>query len=165
MKFLFMIGLLLFLSCQRGNERTTEEMRGEEEVRKVRLVETTKGRKIFELEAGKITQRGDTTWIYGLHAKFYDREGRVSSNLEADSGFYLRKYGDMKAFGDVKFSSQEGKKLFTSFLAWEKRKNRIWTDKKVKILSNGKEIIGEGLESDPQLREIIIKGKVEGIRR
>ena len=67
----------------------------------------------------------------------------------------------MTAKDNVVLTSENGKRLETEELIWDEKKNKIYTDRKVKI-TTGKEVIeGEGFSSNPDFTEYTIS-KIHG---
>jgi hypothetical protein len=54
----------------------------------------------------------------------------------------------MVAENNVIATNSRGQKLFTEQLTWDKEKHTIYTDKKVKVVTEGKILFGDGLTSD-----------------
>jgi len=68
----------------------------------------------------------------------------------------------MSAYGDIKVISTTGDSLHASTLRWEENKNLIYSDHPVILFKKDKVIRAQGLEADPALRHIVLKGKVYG---
>ena len=159
---LVLLLVLQLLSCkERTKEKPQGEITQEQEINKVFIKETRWGKTLWTLEAERLKERKDTTWIYNFTLKFL-KGGKVTSTLTADSGLYLERTGDMTAYGDVYVVTEEGARLWTSLLNWDAKREKIFTDKDVLIKRDGKTIKGKGLTSDPDLENIIIHGRVEG---
>ena len=84
----------------------------------------------------------------GINLKFYDTAGVVKSTLISDYAISYAKTNTMVAENNVVATNSRGQKLFTEQLTWDKEKHTIYTDKKVKVVTEGKILFGDGLTSD-----------------
>lgn len=98
----------------------------------------------------------------GLNVDFFDPEGNVSSHLNADYGIRYVNKNLTKVTGDVKVVNLSGDSLSTEELYWEEDKERIYSNKFVKVKKKDEIIIAEGFESDVRFENYIFK-KVKGI--
>ncbi len=161
-RFLLILLFSVVVSCKGSKERVeTSRHEASQEIKKVYLKDTRYGKTLWTMEAKEIKETRDTTWIYSPKI-FFGGEEKKTSTLTADSGFYLPYTGDMVAFGNVYVETEGGAKLWTSKLVWDPHKEQIKTDQEVKIQKDGKLLRGKGLISDPNLKHIVIQGKVEG---
>lgn len=156
--FLFL--LLFVISCKEKPKEMKEKSEASQEINKVFLKDTRFGKTLWTMEAKKIEEQRETTWVYS--PKIFFGGEKKTSTLVADSGVYVPYTGDMTAFGNVYVETKEGAKLWTSELEWKAKEEKIFTDKEVLIQKKGKIIKGKGLTSDPDLKNIVIHGKVEG---
>jgi LPS export ABC transporter protein LptC len=157
--------LLTFLACSREKGIEQEAFSGNESAESVRIWQTDKGRKLWELAADSMEQVGDTVRVKGVKLTFYDRYGKVQSILTSDSGRYYQSSEDMAAFGRVEVKGQDGSYLSTESLFYSKVREEIFTEDRVYIRSRDKEVWGRGLVSDPGLSRIEIKEEVRGMGR
>lgn len=105
----------------------------------------------FYNESGKVI--GDT-----LEVRFFDESGSYVSTLSAKSGEMIRGSEVMTARGDVFVRSSETT-IRTEELRYDPAQNRIWSDEPTEIHQRGNVVRGrQGVESDPGLREIRIRG-------
>ncbi|MDX1623283.1 MAG: LPS export ABC transporter periplasmic protein LptC [Gemmatimonadota bacterium] len=105
----------------------------------------------FYNESGKVI--GDT-----LEVRFFDESGSYVSTLSAKSGEMIRGSEVMTARGDVFVQSSETT-IRTEELRYDPAQNRIWSDEPTEIHQRGNVVRGrQGVESDPGLREIRIRG-------
>jgi len=88
----------------------------------------------------------------------YDKEGKMISRITSD---YARQYPKEKkweAKNNVIAVNEQGDTLKTEYLIWEENSNRIYSDKFVKIIRPGNQIIkGIGFEADQNLQNWTIK--------
>ncbi len=148
---------LLLAGCgDRENKSLIPDSNIKEEAVGFSLTATTKGARDWELNAEKAVSYEDRIIVYTIRLDFY-RNKKIYSTLTADSGIYFGETDNMKAFGDVKVVTKEGKNLETSELEWLNKESKIRTDKEIKITEQDKTIIGKGLESNPDLTCIKIR--------
>ncbi len=150
------------LACARGKFADPGAFTGNESAEGVRIWQTDKGRRLWELMADSLEQAGDTVRVKGVRLTFYDRHGKTQSVLTSDSGRYYQSSEDMAAFGRVEVNAQDGSYLSTASLFYSKEKEEIFTEARVYIRTKDKEVWGKGLTSDPGLTRIEIKEEVTG---
>src|SRR3989304_8897433 len=107
-------------------------------------------------------EKKDVTLARVIQADFFDKEGKHTSVLRADSGFIHEQRQDMEVLGNVLVITDDGLKLETSSFGWDPKINKIVTDDFVKITKKNDIITGYGLESDSELKNIKIKKNVKG---
>lgn len=91
-------------------------------------------------------ENGDSEFPEGIFIEFYDVNGKVSSTLEANHGYFNKKEKLYTATGDVEVNSYEkDEKLNTEELHWKQDKEEIFTDKFVRIETDEEILLGEGL--------------------
>jgi LPS export ABC transporter protein LptC len=104
----------------------------------------------------------DSAWGYGLSVDFYDETGRHTSTLHADSALVREKQRFLEVFGDVKVTTDDGRKLETDHLAWDDQRRHITTEGYV-VITRGEDVMrGYGFESDPELTYIRLRRQVTG---
>ena len=137
-------------------------------------VEQIKGAQIIHTENGKLKVRIVANIIERFHeiqpalifsdnleVYFYNDSTQLQSTLIADYASIDDEKKIMLAKNNVILISIDDKKLETDELVWDEKKNKIYTNKKVKI-STGKEVIfGEGFISTPDFKKYSIT-KVHG---
>lgn len=93
----------------------------------------------------------------GIYLIFYDEKEKISSTLEANTGYYFSDENYYKAEGDVKMISlTDRNELRTELLNWNPDEQRIYTDKFVTIKTDGDVLKGEGLEAKEDFSEYTI---------
>jgi len=164
MKRILLITILLFgiSGCREEPKITNIPPKSEQEAYNIIFDLKRFSRREIEIKATEISLRNDTTYVYNFMISFFDDEGNITSELYADSGFVMEEKGIMSAYGDIKVISSTGDSLYASRLTWEESKDLIYSDHPVVLFKKGKIIRAQGLEADPALRHIILKGKVYG---
>lgn len=156
------LAFMTILACSREKLGEPEAFPGNESAENVRIWQTDKGRRLWELAADSMEQAGDTVRVKGVTLSFYDRHGKPQSVLTSDSGGYYQSSEDMAAYGRVEVKGQDGSYLSTESLFYSKEREEIFTDDRVYIRTQDKEVWGRGLTSDPGLTRIEIKEEVTG---
>ena len=157
-KLLFI--LVLLAGCKE-EESNVNIPRGSEFTKGFTVYESFSGQKKWFLKADSAITMKDSIRIYGVHLKFLDKE-RERSTVVSDSGLVLERSGDLKAYGDVRVLTGDSIKLYTDSLSWDNRNEKILVKGGFKYISKREEFEGEGLESDPELKHIIVKRKIKG---
>ncbi len=93
----------------------------------------------------------------GLRVYFYDENRQIDSKLRAKYGIAYENRDEMVVRKDVVLINTKGEKLNTEKLTWEREKQKIYTDKFVKIKREDEIIMGEGLVSNEKFTEYTIK--------
>jgi LPS export ABC transporter protein LptC len=162
----FAVAALALGGCGSSEPKRSEEnVAGPiREMREFTLVETHEGVRRVVLVGSHMTEQPDrhSVEVDSVKADFYDEEGEHQSVLTARSGTVQTETGDMVVRGDVVVVTDDGIRLETDELRWLNEKRRIVTDLPVRILREGGEVTGIGLETDPELREFRLGEQIEG---
>ncbi len=157
--------IMLVLSCFKGLNKI--ENYGipnyEQKIDNGKIAEYEKDKKSWEIEAGEIVDVNGFYRVYDFNLIFYDENG-ISGTLRGDSGIMDKVSKDMKAFGNVVFTSKDSSFLKTNKLYWHNFSRRIYTDDSVYIYDakNKRELWGIGFKSDDQFKHIRIMKNVRG---
>ncbi len=101
---------------------------------------------------------GNREFPEGLYIEFYDEEGKLSSTLESEKGYYYKNQNLWKATGNVVVESLEkNQQLNSEELFWKPDDERIYTEKFVTIRLENEVIYGTGLESNQDFTNYDIK--------
>jgi len=104
----------------------------------------------FYNQSGKVF--GDT-----IQVSFFDEAGQFQSMLTALEGEMSQRNDDMIARGNVVVRGSDST-IRTEELHYDPRRNVVTSDKPTEILQQGNQIRGQGVESDPALTNIRIRG-------
>lgn len=120
---------------------------------------TIEGVKKALLNAEQLYFYNDTGKVYGdtIQVNFYDEAGAFVSMLTAKTGEMDQSSQMMIARGDVVVRGRESV-IRTEELTYDPAQNRISSDQPTDILQRGNQIRGEGVEADPTLTDIKIRG-------
>jgi LPS export ABC transporter protein LptC len=174
MRFLpvIVLGLLLLASCRDNDLPKVEEVIKAGTVptevsTDVDLIYTDSAQLKARLDAPKMVRYLSETnprieMPNGMHVNFYDAYGNVNSSLRANYGIRFMNKNLTKVTGDVIVVNLAGDTLSTEELYWQEDKERIYSDKFVKVTKKDEIIVAEGFESDVKFQNYIFK-KVKGI--
>jgi len=166
---LFLFFLVVLISCTNDpklvQEFVSDKQQPIEQIKGAELLHTENGRVKVRIVAISIERFQDIqpALIFSDHLEvyFYNDSSQLQSTLMADYASIDEEKKIMLAQNNVILISNDDKKLETNELVWDENKNKIYTDKKVKI-TTGKEVIyGEGFTSTPDFKQYSIT-KIHG---
>ncbi len=160
--------LVLFFSCSNDME-TVSSISEEEELpidiaRNVHITYSDSGKVKMRLSSKIMeTYGGEKPYVEmpaGLRVRFYTSKGLIKSTLTANYAVSYEKSKIMEARNDVEVVNSKGEQLNTEHLVWNQRKKKIFSDEFVKITTEDKILLGEGLEADETMNNwTILKPK------
>tara|TARA_B110000971_G_C19994450_1_gene493599 strand:- start:500 stop:1033 length:534 start_codon:yes stop_codon:yes gene_type:complete len=166
---LFLFFLVVLVSCTNDPKLVQEFVADKqlpiEQIKGAELLHTENGKVKVRMVASRIERFQDIepSLIFSDHLEvyFYNDSSQLQSTLMADYASIDEGKKIMLAQNNVILISTDDKKLETDELIWDENKNKIYTDKKVKI-TTGKEVIyGEGFTSTPDFKKYSIT-KING---
>lgn len=99
-----------------------------------------------------------TEFPKGFTVEFYNRQKQITTTLSAMYGIMYERKSLMEARSNVILhNTLSNEKLFTEKLTWDQRKELIFTDVFVKIMTESETIYGDGLESDQNFDNYTIR--------
>ncbi|BDC98005.1 LPS export ABC transporter periplasmic protein LptC [Persicobacter psychrovividus] len=117
-------------------------------------------RLVLSLNADKQLEyeTGDREFPEGLYLEFFNKTGEIEATLRCDYCYYDKEKTEYKAQGDVVVKNAiSGEKLNTEELYWNPKTKKVYTDKFVRIESDGQILMGEGLDADQDFTEYRIR--------
>tara|TARA_B110000438_G_scaffold191047_1_gene182682 strand:+ start:483 stop:1007 length:525 start_codon:yes stop_codon:yes gene_type:complete len=135
-----------------------------EEMTKPRLFHTENGKIKVYIKAAKIERfqhQKPELLLKTMKVSFYNASSDLQSTLEANNASIDEDQKIMLAENNVVLISKDNKKLETDELIWDEKKNKIYTDKPVKITTNKEVVYGEGFISNPDFSQYSI-AKIRG---
>jgi LPS export ABC transporter protein LptC len=156
--FLFVL-IFIFVSCKRHNPT---ELEVREELLSSFILRNYKGSHLQWKLTAEDAKVSDTIVIHQFELEFFDRNLQPSSKIEADSGYVFNKSNDLKAMGNIVVRSSDSVTLWTDELNWSEERQKIFTDGEVRYSKGNQIYRGRGLESDPDLNNIVIKESFRG---
>ena len=161
--------LIVLISCTNDprlvQEFVSDKQQPIEQIKGAELLHTENGKVKVRVVASSIERFQDIqpALIFSNHLEvyFYNDSSQLQSTLMADYASIDEEKKIMLAQNNVILISSDNKKVETTELVWDENKNKIYTDKKVKI-TTGKEVIyGEGFTSTPNFKQYSIT-KIQG---
>lgn len=140
-------------------EQAIEQIKGAE------LLHTENGKIKVRIVANKIerfqNQQPGLIFSKQMEVYFYNDSSDLQSTLMANNASIDEEKKIMLAENNVVLTSIDYKKLETEELVWDEKKDKIYTDKKVKITIGSEVIYGEGFISSPDFSKYSIT-KIHG---
>lgn len=158
-RFVFLAGLALFFaSCQQENVKEIaefEEMRGGpmeigEDVELLYSDSAYVKAKVItpEMERYVNENKSYLEMPKGVKAYFYDHDLNIISSIKADYGIRYLNEEKTELKDNVVVVNTDGDSLRTEHLIWEEGKDKVYSDKFVKVRTKDEIINAEGFESD-----------------
>ncbi len=88
-------------------------------------------------------------WFFpkGIYAEQFDTLLQVKASVEADTAFYYTKKDLVTLIGNVHIINREGQRFETSLLHVDRRSDRVYSDKFIRIEQADRIVTGVGFES------------------
>jgi LPS export ABC transporter protein LptC len=156
---LFPFCLLLF-SCQEEVVADVTYSGPVRETNNVTLLYSDSARLSVKLMTPKevVLANGDQIYPQQVNLFFYDKTGRETSTLKADSGRFLPQQTIYKVKGNVVVHNKvKNETLLTDELTWNPQTKRIYTDKPIKINRATEQLQGVGLNSTQDFSDYTIR--------
>lgn len=137
------------------------------EVEDFTVTETDSGRAqwtLYSRQAATYTAR-DLVTARTVRIVFFDENGEKSSDLTAREGELYQRTRDMIARGNVVLETVEGWRMTTEELHFLNSRDRIVSDKLVRVEKEGSVLEGVGFESDPNLEHFEFRHQVRATVR
>ncbi|MFN3403871.1 MAG: LPS export ABC transporter periplasmic protein LptC [Cytophagaceae bacterium] len=110
-------------------------------------------------------QNGDREFPKGVYVEFYDEKGIMSSTLTGNKGKFNKEKNLYTVTGNVVVKNVgENKKLNTEELFWEPDKQKVYTDKFVRIETPDEILTGNGLTAKQDFSSYKIKDPIGEFR-
>lgn len=112
-------------------------------------------------------QSSDRVYPKTVHIEFYGPDRQVETTLRADSGRYFQAQNYYRVMGNVVVvNKKKQEELYTPELNWNPTTKKVYTDKRVKILSkkSNERLEGVGLDTDQSFSHYFIR-KPTGVFR
>jgi LPS export ABC transporter protein LptC/lipopolysaccharide transport protein LptA len=108
------------------------------------------GEKDWDIKGTTATIQNKEINITDVDANSY---GQENMNVTAKKGRIDKDKGDMRLEQDVVVTTQDGAKMLTDSLEWEKQKDLITTNDDVTILRDNMKAVGKGITAQPGLNK------------
>lgn len=97
--------------------------------------------------------RSETRISGPVSITIYAEDGSIRSEVYSDSALYLPENIVFEMFGDVAVKTNDGKKLYSEYLKWERISDRVSTDQFVTFISPPDSITAVGFFGNSNLTE------------
>lgn len=108
--------------------------------------------------------KGDTADVSGGEIKISNVDansyGETKMNVTAQTGFINQTDGKMRLEKDVIITSEEGSRMMTDSLDWDKQKDLVSTPDDVTITDDRMTVMGKGMEAKPGLKQAKVQEDV-----
>jgi LPS export ABC transporter protein LptC len=112
----------------------------------------------------------DTAFFYGnnrvelrkVNTIFFERNGVKSATMTALQGTYDLTSQKLDGRGDVVVASEDGRKLTSPHLTYDRSINQITSDTSFTFTKPGSTLSGLGFRADPQLRNVQVLSRASG---
>lgn len=147
---------IFFCSCSNTPESIkdfiTLEKSAVETITEAEILHTENGILKVKINSNKIERFHDKepqiVLTNGIEIFFYSDKAEIKSTLTADRAELDKKNKIMTASKNVVLTSVDNKKLETSVLFWDEKRNKIYTNSQVFVTTNKEQIIGDGFTSN-----------------
>lgn len=104
-------------------------------------------------------KKSPSYWSFekGVYLEKFDTLFHIDASIKADTAYYYDKKKLWELRSNVQIQSQRGDKFETELLFWDENKEKVYSDKYIRISQEDKVITGYGFESDQNLTEYQIK--------
>ncbi len=146
---------LVIISCSdlpEQSQRSSRDGIPDQESWNVTITLTDEGLRRAVVKSGHLQKFHDRQFINlnkGVDVDFFDNEENHTSNLLSQNATVDEKTNSMKAVGQVIVLSDSGVTLFTDTLSWDSRKELVFTNDSVMVVTEENDTLyGIGFESD-----------------
>jgi LPS export ABC transporter protein LptC len=150
----------LLLSCKDDVPANVEYTGPVRETDNVTMLYSDSARLSVKMTSAKeiVLANGDQVYPKEIKLFFYDKTGRETSTLRADSGRFYPAQTLYRVKGNVVVNNKvKHETLLTDELTWNPQTKQIYTDKPVKINRLTEQLQGEGLTSTQDFSQYTIR--------
>ena len=153
---LFFLLLLILSACQeanlQSNSASLDRSLPDETSVNIRLCEYKHERLDYIIEAAKMERFTERRLLYGYKVKLtaYDKNGKISSVIQADTTIVDDARNIIFANGNAKFNSPGGN-IKAQKMVWERNLDEITAPGKVMLTREGSTLWGNNLRTDGKL--------------
>ncbi|ADV43540.1 LPS export ABC transporter periplasmic protein LptC [Bacteroides helcogenes] len=92
-------------------------------------------------------------WAFekGVYLEKFDSLFRVEASIKADTAYFYNKEELWKLMGNVDIKNLKGERFNTELLYWDQRKQKVYSDRFIRIEQPDRIITGRGFESNQQM--------------
>lgn len=156
-----MVMLVLFSSCSGSKKNLGEAITERDSM----SVMTTIGVTTLVSDSGVVRyrikaeewmvfdRRKPPYWAFekGVYLEKFDTLFNIEANIQADTAYFYNKKEVWKLIGNVKIENLNGERFNTELLYWDQKKEKIYSDKYIRIEQPDRVITGWGFESNQEM--------------
>jgi len=168
------ISILLFASCSTDinevNAITDTSLTKVEEAKFVKILYSDSANVKVRITADKMIRHLDKKnprdeFPEGIFVEFLNPSGRANSWLKADRATRYEKRHEVVAQGNANFYNTKNETLTSTELIWDEEKQKLWTNKIVRIAQpmKGDTSFGFGFEANEEFNFFEIKRKTSAV--
>ncbi len=116
-------------------------------------------KKKWEVSGDSAEVNGSKIFLKRVRAKIYQDEGIIDIN--ARKGIVERDKSVIHLRDNVVIRDNDGGFLYTDFLNWDQKNQKVWTEDYVKLVKDNNQIQGKGGELETDLKQAVIKKDVK----
>lgn len=101
------------------------------------------------------SQKNPPYWAFekGIYMEKFDSLFQIDASIEADTAYYYEQKKLWELRSNVHIRSQKGDKFDTELMFWDQEKEKIYSDKFIRIEQVDRVLTGYGFESNQQMTE------------
>ena len=109
-------------------------------------------------------RKNPSYWAFekGVYLEKFDSLFQVEASIKSDTAYYYDKQKLWKLMGNVHIQNLKGEKFDTDLLYWDQNKQKVYSDRFIRIEQPDRIITGRGFESNQQMTVYTIN-QPEGI--
>jgi LPS export ABC transporter protein LptC/lipopolysaccharide transport protein LptA len=115
------------------------------------------GTKSWDIKGDTADINGDQVKVTNVNANSY---GDKDTNLKAKKGEIDRTTGNVNLQDDVVVTTEDGARMKTETLQWDRQENVVRTKDRVSIEDSNMKVEGDGMEAHPGLKAAKLEGNV-----
>jgi len=160
---------MLWSACETDikqiNKITSKKEAAVEIGKEVEVLYSAEGKVVYKILGSKLIRHNTadpyTEFPEGVELFVFNDSMEVESKLIADYGVNYELQNKMIVKGHVRLMNNKGEQLRTEELTWSKKKQKVYSDKFVKITTPKEIIYGDGFEANEDFTNYEIK-KIRG---
>ncbi|MCD8184329.1 MAG: LPS export ABC transporter periplasmic protein LptC [Bacteroides sp.] len=167
-----MVMLLLFSSCSgrkkdSGAAITERDSLPVMDTRGVTTLISDSGITRYRIKTAEwlvFDRKSPSYWAFekGIYLENFDSLFQVEASIKSDTAYYYDKQKLWKLMGNVHIQNLKGEKFDTELLYWDQNKEKVYSDRFIRIEQPDRIITGRGFDSNQQMTVYTIH-KPEGI--
>lgn len=156
-----MVMLLLFSSCSGRNKGMGEAITERDslpvmDTKGVTTLISDSGVTRYRINAEEwlvFDRKSPPYWAFekGVYLEKFDSLFQIEASIEADTAYFYNKEELWKLMGNVHIQNLKGEKFDTELLYWDQRKQKVYSDRFIRIEQPDRIITGRGFDSNQQM--------------